>query len=146
MRALIHDGRRFGASDVLDPLGTDFSFPLQADSRGDLALVGGEENLKQALHTLADTLVGEVILRRAYGSDVPRRVHGAVSQAMAVESAAAFEEAALEHEPRIESIACEGRYSPTDKRLNLVCEVDVLGYRLRWDAVFPRLKGGGQWR
>lgn len=55
--------------------GTDVAFPMRVDGQGRIALVGGQDNLKQAVIAWLETNVGEMIYARDKGVGLRKYVH-----------------------------------------------------------------------
>lgn len=90
-------------ADETDILGTDVALrngQLEADIAGDLVLVSGTTNLRQAILHRIDTAVGELVFHPAYGCGV-KQLLGARADAVTNGLAALFVDRALRLDPRI---------------------------------------------
>ena len=85
-----------------DFLGQGLTFPLQLDSRGAFALVGGERDIEQAIYIILSTVPGERVMRPEFGC----RIHELVFAPYNAETEGLLihyvDEALKQWEPRIE--------------------------------------------
>lgn len=90
--------------------GTDWTFPLRPNARGDIATVSGVDNLYQALMDIVEVAVGETIYNEGYGADAMSVLHDSDSEAAGsaiMELANRVVEQVMKHEARIKTIKSE---------------------------------------
>jgi phage baseplate assembly protein W len=119
-----------------DILGTGLAFPLQVDRRGDIALVGGENDVTQAIMMILATSPGERPMRPEFGCDIHEFAFDSIDPSLIGRVDAEVRRALGRWEPRIEvlelnfdlSMAGQGaliinvgyRILATNQRRNLV--------------------------
>ncbi len=83
-------------------LGQGLTFPLQMSSRGEIALVQGDEDIRQAIQIILSTAPGERVMRPEFGCRIHELLfapHNAETESMLIH----YVEEALERwEPRVE--------------------------------------------
>ncbi|MCP4536729.1 MAG: GPW/gp25 family protein, partial [Chloroflexi bacterium] len=83
-------------------LGQGLAFPLQLNSRGEIALASGERDIEQAIRVILETEPGERVMRPEFGCRVHELVfapHNAATEGLLIH----YVEQALERwEPRVE--------------------------------------------
>jgi phage baseplate assembly protein W len=87
---------------VSDILGAGLSFPLAVDQRGRLALVGGEEDVAQAIAIILSTAPGERPMRPEFGCAIHEHVFDELDAATLGEMERAVRAALARWEPRID--------------------------------------------
>ncbi len=83
-------------------LGQGLSFPLQVNSRGEIALVGGERDIEQAIRTIMETSPGERVMRPEFGCRIHELVfapNNAATEGLLIHY---IQEALERWEPRID--------------------------------------------
>lgn len=105
---------------------------LEADN-GDLALVAGRDNLRQALRHRVETERGELVYHGEYGSFV-RRLIGAVNGPTSALLAAEYAKSAVLADPRISSVS-QSRADVVGDTINVSVEAQpVTGRPLQVEA------------
>ena len=95
-----------GVLDATDLFGTDLDLTggvLTADASGDLALITGAANLKQAIENRLDTHPGDLIWHPLYGCRIYELV-GRGNDGATDQIAAGYVERALRSDPRVSSV------------------------------------------
>jgi hypothetical protein len=86
---------------MADIVGRGWAFPIQLNNQGQVALIGGENEIQQAIHLILSTRLGERLMRPDFGC----RIHELVFAPNDLTTAAAAEryvrEALGRWEPRI---------------------------------------------
>lgn len=118
-------------------LGVGWSFPIQVDDEGEIALVSFEEDIRQSILIIAGTALGERVMRPDFGSGLQRLVFEPVSQATMALVKHQVETALIDWEPRID--LDDIHVSAPASRNQLLIEVF---YRVRatntfYNLVFP---------
>jgi hypothetical protein len=85
-----------------DFLGRGLSFPLQVNSRGEIALVDGDQDIEQSIRIILETSPGERVMRPEFGCRVHELVfapNNAATEGLLIHY---IQEALEQWEPRIE--------------------------------------------
>ena len=83
-------------------LGRGLKFPLQVDPRtGNFAMVGQEEDIREAIGIILNTVQGERVMRPGFGSNVIEYTFAAASSSMMQSISYEVREQLLLQEPRI---------------------------------------------
>ncbi len=108
-------------------LGTGWAFPVQANGRGEIALVSGEKDIEQAIWIILGTRPGERVMRPTFGC----RAHELVFEPRDATTSSllkSYVQEALEFwEPRIQLISVEAY---TDEENDGTVLVDIQ-YRIK---------------
>jgi len=108
-------------------LGTGWAFPVQANGRGEIALVSGEKDIEQAIWIILGTRPGERVMRPTFGC----RAHELVFEPRDATTSSllkSYVQEALEFwEPRIQLISVE---TYTDEENDGTVLVDIQ-YRIK---------------
>jgi uncharacterized protein len=83
-------------------LGSGWSFPPQTDGRGGLALVSGEEDVRQAIAIILGTPIGQRVMRPTFGSRLHELIFAPANSDTFGLAETYVEEALTFWEPRIE--------------------------------------------
>ncbi len=87
---------------TIDTIGRGWAFPPHLDERGQFALVGGEENIRQSILIILNTAPGERVMRPDFGCRIHDLVFAPASPATAAMVERHVAEALARWEPRIE--------------------------------------------
>ena len=90
-----------------DILGSGLAFPLTVDHRGALALVGGRDDIEQALAVILGTAPGERPMRPEFGCAIHDLVFDTIDAAMLGRIESAIRTALERWEPRIEVVGID---------------------------------------
>jgi uncharacterized protein len=119
-------------------LGTGVRFPFRPGSDGGFALVGGEENIAQAIVLILSTAVGERQMRFGFGSRLPGMIFEPVTGATLVRIEEAASDALRDFERRIRVTAVEATADPdVPSKVNLRVSYEILATNRRGNLVFP---------
>jgi uncharacterized protein len=110
-----------------DILGSGLAFPLTVDHRGALALVGGRDDIEQALGVILGTAPGERPMRPEFGCEIHDLVFDTIDAETVGRIETAVNAAIRRWEPRIEVTAIDFDLSRNGEG---VIEV-IIGYRIR---------------
>ena len=119
---------------MADFLGRGWAFPIRLDQQGDIALAGGEDDIRQAILIILGTAPGERVMRPDFGAGLQALVFEPLNTATKALVKHRVEEALLVWEPRIDSL----EVNVTDERAlgRLLIE---LRYRVRATNTFYNL-------
>ena len=81
-----------------------WSFPIRVDKQGEIALVGREEDIRQAILVILGTSPGERVMRPDFGAGLKALVFEPINTATKALVKHRVEEALLLWEPRIDSV------------------------------------------
>ena len=108
---------------------------LGLSARGGLALVGGDEAVRQSILMLLSTIPGERVMRPTYGCHLHRLVFWPNDDTTAGLAMHYVQQAVERFEPRVEVLRVDATRDPTrPERLNL-----VLAYKVRTSATVDDL-------
>ena len=94
-------------------LGSGLSFPLTTNSRGELALVTGAEDINQAIQIILGTMPGERVMRPEFGCRAWELIFAPNDAATRTLLAYYVERALAMWEPRIEITKVDVRSTPS---------------------------------
>jgi phage baseplate assembly protein W len=120
-------------------LGTGWSFPPSFDPQtATVVMSSNEANIKQSLHVLFSTTLGERILLATYGTGLRLKVFDALTTTLANDISSLLLKAILDWEPRIDvlDIAVEQQL-PLQGRLNITLDFVVRQTNSRSNMVYP---------
>ena len=109
-----------------DILGSGLAFPLTVDRRGAIALVGGRDDIEQALAIILGTAQGERPMRPEFGCEIHDLVFDTIDAATVGRIETAINAAIVRWEPRIELTAIDFDLSRAREG---VLEITI-GYRI----------------
>ena len=109
-----------------DILGSGLAFPLTVDRRGAIALVGGRDDIEQALVIILGTAPGERPMRPEFGCEIHDLVFDTIDAATVGRIETAINAAIVRWEPRIELTAIDFDLSRAREG---VLEITI-GYRI----------------
>jgi len=115
-------------------LGVGWSFPVQADSSGDITLAVYEDDIRQALLLILETNHGERVMRPDFGANLHAMVFEPMNTTTLALVRHRVEEALIVWEPRIDNIAVQVTADQPQGRL----KIDI-GYRVRQTNTFYNL-------
>lgn len=122
-----------------DFLGRGFKFPLQVDPRtGRLAMVDHEEDIREAIGIILNTVQGERVMRPDFGTNVIQYLFQNTSSTLMHRIAYEVQQQLLLQEPRIEDVEVECREADQMSGA-LVVEVQytVRSTNNRYNRVYP---------
>jgi phage baseplate assembly protein W len=83
-------------------LGRGWSFPLEQDVTGEIALSAGEEDIREAVRLILETSLGERVMRPDFGAGLQRLVFEPLNTTTMALVRHRVEEALVTWEPRID--------------------------------------------
>lgn len=125
-------------------LGTGWSFPPTfSPGVWSVQLVSGEEDVRQSLHVLLTTTIGERLMHPTYGCDLKPYVFEAVNTTLLAYIRDLVRNAILQHEPRIklEGVAVEDQ--TIEGRLIIQVDYAIRTTNTRHNFVFPFYRAEG---
>lgn len=128
-----------------DFLGRGWSFPVGVDASGDVDLVEGEADVKQAIRLILSTTPGERIMRPRFGCGI----HTYAFETVDTTTLALIEEdvrdALTEWEPRIELRSVDAELADaTAGRLEVTIDYRVRRTNVEGSLVYPFYVGGAE--
>ncbi len=136
---MVYDGASPLHEDVeQDIIGAGWSFPVQLNGRGSVALTSGVHTIERAIRIILLTAKGERAMRPEFGSDLHRLVFAENNATTAGYADFYVREALAQWEPRIEVEDVQVSWSRSDRGMMLI-EIE---YRIRQtndvrNLVFP---------
>lgn len=119
-------------------LGKGWNFPVGLDEKGQIAMAGEEESIRQAIWIILATTKGERIMRPDFGCGIHDLVFAVNSPETAGRMATEVEQSLIEWEPRIDVIevrALPGVKSPNMLLIEIEYRVRVTNNR--FNLVYP---------
>lgn len=126
-----------------DFLGRGWAFPPAFSVHGGVAMVEGEEDVRQSLHILLSTTIGERLLHPRYGCDLRRFVFEPMTTSMRTQIRDLVETAILYFEPRAVLDAVEIEATPAEGRLVIDVRYRLPTTNTRANLVLPFYLGEG---
>lgn len=120
-------------------LGRGVKFPLQIDpGTGKLAMVDQEEDIREAIGIILNTIQGERVMRPEFGSNVIDYVFAPVSSSTRHSLAQEVREQLLYQEPRIVDLEVEcGEMDRVSGRILINVSYTVRSTNNRYNQVYP---------
>ncbi|MDX2136640.1 MAG: GPW/gp25 family protein [Chloroflexota bacterium] len=84
-----------------DAIGRGWAFPIQLSDSEQVALIGGREKIRQAIHLILNTALGERVMRPDFGCRIHELIFWPANQHTAALAEQYVEEALRYWEPRI---------------------------------------------
>ncbi len=127
------------ATPILDQafLGVGWAFPPSTNASGDIALSAYEEDIRQAVWIILATARGERVMRPDFGSGLASLVFEPVSATTMALVRHHAEEALVQWEPRIDTIAVAVSSEPALGRLMLDVRYRVRSTNTFYNLVYP---------
>ncbi len=110
-----------------DLIGVGWKYPVGLDGRGGVALVEGEDEIKQAIYIILSTPIGSRVMRPEFGCRLHELVYASINASTATAATRYIEEALGYWEPRIDVLDVQAEaYTQIEG-----CLLISLSYRLR---------------
>jgi len=103
-----------------DFLGTGWAFPPKPDGRGGIALVSGDEDIKQAIWIILSTPIGQRVMRPTFGSRLHELVFAPANAETFGLAEMYVQDALTFWEPRIEVLDVTARTDPEQRHVLLI--------------------------
>ncbi|WP_253738342.1 GPW/gp25 family protein [Halohasta salina] len=104
-------------------LGTGWGFPVDTDSRGDIAVSSADADIREAIRIILGTAKGERVMRPAFGCDIHDHVFSAATPSTLNLIESSVREALVRWEPRIDVEGVEARTDDAEPNKVLI-EID----------------------
>ena len=120
-------------------LGEGWAFPPTFQNGGaEVDMVAGEEDIRQSLHILLTTALGERVMNSGYGCDLRSFLFEEGGQGLANDIKGIVSDAILNHEPRVKTEEVLIVDAGTDEGLiNISVSYIIQGTNNRFNLVFP---------
>lgn len=118
-------------------LGVGWSFPVVLGADGDVALVGHEEDIRQAIMLILETERNERAMRPDFGAGLGSLAFEPLTATAMALARHRVETALVTWEPRIDSIEVSGSASPSQGRLDLAIRYRVRSTNTFYNLVYP---------
>lgn len=105
--------------------------------RGEVAMTGGIEDIRQSLAIILGTVLGERIMRPDFGCSLEDQVFNAMNASMLSYVENLVKTAILYHEPRIDADQISVTADQPAGRLDIKVSYVVRGANSRFNVVFP---------
>lgn len=105
--------------------------------RGEAAMTGGIEDIRQSLRIILGTALGERIMRPEFGCNLDEHVFDAMNASMLSYVETLVRSAILYHEPRIDADQIMVAPSADEGRLDISIGFTVRGANSRFNMVYP---------
>lgn len=122
---------------MADFLGRGWAFPIRLDQQGDIALAGGEDDIRQAILIILGTTPGERVMRPDFGAGLQALVFEPLNTATKALVKHRVEEALLVWEPRIDSLEVNVTDERTLGRLLIELRYRVRATNTFYNLVYP---------
>jgi len=122
---------------MADFLGRGWAFPIRLDQQGDIALAGGEDDIRQAILIILGTAPGERVMRPDFGAGLQALVFEPLNTATKALVKHRVEEALLVWEPRIDSLEVNVTDERTLGRLLIELRYRVRATNTFYNLVYP---------
>mgnify|MGYP006271110647 FL=1 len=104
-------------------LGTGWSFPVDTDHRGDVAVSSADDDIQESIRIILGTAKGERLMRPEFGCDIHKHLFSAATPATLNLIESSVREALVRWEPRIDIEAVAARTDETEPNKVLI-EID----------------------
>lgn len=119
-------------------LGKGWSFPVGVDTRGEIRISEGEQDIREAIWIILSTAKGERVMRPDFGCGIHEFVFASVNTATVALVENSVREALTLWEPRIEVISVEVATDQiAEGRLLINVEYKVRSTNNRFNLVYP---------
>lgn len=114
-------------TDYLDLIGTGWRYPIDVDGRGGVALVSGDEEIRQAIEIILNTPRGARLMRPEFGCRIHELIFAPINTSTATDAVYYVEDALRRWEPRIELLGVTVDRDPDEP----TCLLIAINYRIR---------------
>ena len=90
-------------------LGTGWSFPVETDNRGDVAVSSADEDIRESIRIILGTAKGERLMRPEFGCDIHKHLFSAATPSTLNLIESSVREALVQWEPRIDIESVEAQ-------------------------------------
>jgi phage baseplate assembly protein W len=125
----VADGKAF--------LGAGWAFPATPDATGEVALARYEEDIREAIRIILETVPGERVMRPDFGAGLPALVFEPLTTTTMALAKHRVEQALVTWEPRIDSITVTVTADPPRGRLDITIRYRVRITNTFYNLVYP---------
>jgi len=100
--------------------GSGWSFPVETDHKGDVALSEGEMSIRDSIRIIVGTAKGERVMKPDFGCDIHEHVFDNIDGTTMTLVENSVEEALIEWEPRIDVEEVRAQRDPDDPNKLLI--------------------------
>jgi phage baseplate assembly protein W len=120
-------------------LGTGWGFPPEFEPGIGVLMVSDEDDIRQSLHILFQTSVGERIFQPTYGLDLHSQLFEPITTTMKTLLEDQIRTSILIHEPRITvlRLTLDTREQATEGKISLELDYSIKSTNSRFNLVFP---------
>jgi phage baseplate assembly protein W len=128
------------AADASQPrafLGRGWSFPYQLDASGEVRMAELEEDIRQSVHIILETDLGERVMRPDFGAGLRALAFEPIGAATTALVRHRIEQALIAWEPRIDSLTVSATADPPRGRLMVEIRYRVRSTNTFYNLVYP---------
>ena len=125
------------APDAKGFLGRGVAFPVGVDDKGAVALAEYEEDIRQAIRIILDTIPAERVMRPDFGAGLRALLFEPINTQTMALARHRVEQALILWEPRIDNIAVKVDPQPKIGRLNIEIRYRVRTTNTFYNLVYP---------
>ncbi len=118
-------------------LGTGWAFPITAAPSGESTLVSYEDDVRQAIHIILGTGLGERVMRPDFGAGLPELVFEPINTTTMALAQHHVQQALITWEPRIDSITVGVTADPPQGRLMIEVRYRIRATNTFYNLVYP---------
>lgn len=119
-------------------LGQGWSFPPTFSRAGNtLQLVKAEEDIKQSLHILLSTTLGERVMRSDFGANLQDQVFDPMDASFQPLVTMIVKKAIVQYEPRISLDSLDANINAEEGRIILTINFTIISNNTRSNIVYP---------
>ncbi|HEX6225063.1 MAG TPA: GPW/gp25 family protein [Chryseolinea sp.] len=120
-------------------IGRGWKFPVEFNAQnGDVVMLEGEEDIRNSLHVLFETNVGERVMQPDFGTEINSFVFGQLTRSTVTHMQAIISNAILFHEPRIILNEVDIQLDPNNpERLDITIDYIISATNNRYNYVYP---------
>jgi uncharacterized protein len=118
-------------------LGTGWAFPTTAAPSGESTLVSYEDDVRQAIHIILGTGLGERVMRPDFGAGLPGLVFEPINTTTMALAQHHVQQALITWEPRIDSIAVSVTADAPQGRLMIEVRYRIRATNTFYNLVYP---------
>jgi Bacteriophage baseplate protein W len=118
-------------------LGRGWSFPYQLDASGEVSMVELEDDIRQSVHIILETDLGERVMRPDFGAGLRALAFEPINAATTALARHRIEQALITWEPRIDSITVTATADRPQGRLMIEIRYRVRSTNTFYNLVYP---------
>ena len=123
---------------MVDFLGRGWSFPVTADSAGEIRTVAGEADIEQAIRLILETSPGERVMRPEFGCGIHDYVFETINTTMKTRITNEVTDALQRWEPRVEVLDVDAELADrATGRLDIEISYRVRQTNNEFNLVYP---------